>query len=142
MSYKKILVAVDSSAHALSTVKAGFEIARLLHADIGLVYVIDRAREAVSADLGITPKQSETVLRKEAHETMAQLIRLNSAAEEVWRFFPEGFPREEILHTAQEWGADMIVMHAHCQPLFERLLTRNTVHYVIAHSHKPVMVVQ
>ncbi|HVS98705.1 MAG TPA: universal stress protein [Puia sp.] len=141
MAYNKILIAIDSSPRSLSTAKAGFEIARLLHAHIGLVYVIDRAREMVSADLGLTPEMSQTVLLKQAQETMAQIIELNAGNEQVYRFTPEGFPEKEILDTAKEWEADMIVVGARSQTPVDRFIRGNLVSRIIKHSPKPVVVV-
>ncbi|HVU93700.1 MAG TPA: universal stress protein [Puia sp.] len=141
MSYQKILIAVDGSAGALATARAGFELAHNLHAIIGLVFVIDRTKEVINADLGITPEESQTVLLKQAQETLTQLVQMHADPQEIYRFTPEGFPKQEILQTAKEWDADLIVMSARCQTALNRMLNGDMVRYVIKHSVKPVMVV-
>lgn len=93
----KILIAVDSSACALNAAKKGFALAHQLNATVGLIFVVDRSKEAISADLDITASESETVLLKQAEETLTQLAKLYDGQGEVFRFTPEGNPKEEIM---------------------------------------------
>ncbi|HTR31724.1 MAG TPA: universal stress protein [Puia sp.] len=141
MSYQKILIAVDGSAGALAAARAGFELAQNLHAAIGLVFVVDRTKEVINADIGITPEESQTVLLKQAQETLTQLVQMHASSQNIFRFTPEGFPKKEILQTAKEWDADLIIIGARCQTPLGRILNGDLVRYVIKHSVKPVMVV-
>lgn len=141
MAFKNILVAVDDSAHAMRAAKTAFTLAHSLAARIGIIYVVDRTREAVSADLGITAEQSGIVLLAEAEKTIDQLIRDHPNVERVLRFTPEGSPEKEILHIAREWGADLIIMGSNERSGLEKLLSSSVTNYVIRHSPIPVMVV-
>jgi len=47
---------------------------------------------------------------KEAQDIMEQLIKMYHGTKELYKFTPEGFPKEEILNTAKEWEADVVVM--------------------------------
>lgn len=140
MEYKKILIAVDDSAFALKAAKAGFALAHILNASIGLLFVVDRSKEVVSADLGITPDQSKTVLLNDAEKTIEQYIKMYNGIERIVRFTPEGIPEEEILNIAQEWEADLIVMGTHGRSGLSRILTGSVAEYVIRHAKVPVMV--
>jgi len=139
--YKKILIAVDSSAISLNAAKVGFELAHQLKASIGLIYVIDKTKEVFNTDLGITPEQSQSVLFKQAEENIEQLIKMYDGVDAVLRFTPEGFPKEEILNTAKEWEADLIVMGTHRRTGLSHLLTGSVAEYVLHHSKIPVLVV-
>lgn len=141
MEFKKILIAVDDSANAMGAAKLGFALAHNLNSQIGLVYVVDRSREVVNADLGITPEQSRTVLLYEAENTIEQLIRTNQNIEGIARFTPEGSPEKEILRIARAWEADLIVMGSHEKSGLERLLTGSVTKYVVSHSAIPVLLV-
>jgi nucleotide-binding universal stress UspA family protein len=141
MLYKKILVAVDSSPHAMNAAKHGFALAHQLKATLGLINVIDRNKEIINADLGITPEQSQTVLLRQAEENIDQLIRMYAGVKEVLRFTPEGFAKAEIINTAKEWEADLIVMGTHGRSGLSHLLVGSIAEYIIKHVTIPVMVV-
>ncbi|MGI8583888.1 MAG: universal stress protein, partial [Chitinophagaceae bacterium] len=113
MNFKKILIAVNSSSFSLKAAKAGFDLAHVLDAEVALLYVVDRTKESVSIEAGPTREQSEMILLKEAQETIEQLIKMYNGAKKLYKFTPEGFPKEEILNTAKEWEADIIVMGTH-----------------------------
>ncbi|WP_447640338.1 MULTISPECIES: universal stress protein [Chitinophagaceae] len=141
MDYNKILVAIDNSSYSIKAAKAGFSIAHSLHATVGLVYVVDKSKEIVNADLGITPELSQTVLLDKAEKTIEQYIRLYDGIDKVERFTPEGVPEEEIIHIAEEWSADMIVMGTHGRTTIGKLLTGSNAEYVIRHATIPVLIV-
>lgn len=141
MQYRKILIAVDSSSYAMHAAKMGFALAHQLNATIGLLSVIDRNKEVMNPDLGITPEQSETVLLKQAEETIDQLINMYDRVEKVLRFTPEGFPKKEIINTAREWEADLIVMGTHGRTGLAHMMMGSVAEYVIKHATIPVMVV-
>jgi len=141
MSYKRILVAVDNSTYSMKAAKTGFSIAHRFRATVGLLYVVDRSKEVVSADLGITPEQSQTVLLNEAENTIAQYIRLYDGIDKVERFTPEGVPEQEIINIAKEWPADMIVMGTHGRSAIRKMLTGSVAEYVIRHATVPVLII-
>jgi len=140
MTYKKILIAIDNSAYSMKAARTGFSLAHGLKASVGLLYVIDKSKEVISADLGITPQQSGTVLLNEAEKAIEQLIRLYDGVDQVERFTPEGIPEQEILNIAHEWHADMIVMGTHGRSAVRKMLTGSVAEYVIRHARIPVLV--
>ena len=138
---KKILIAIDNSACSLHAAKKGFQLAKQLNADVGLVFVINRNKETISADLDISPEESQTVLLKHAEETIGQVIRMYDGEKEVFRFTPEGYPKEEIINTALHWNADIVVMGTHGHTGLQHLLMGSVAEHVIRHFTRPVMVV-
>lgn len=141
MQYSKILIAVDSSPHAMHAAKMGFALAHQLRATVGLIFVIDKNKELINADLGIMPEQSQTILIKQAEENIEQLIKMYDGVEEVLRFTPEGFPKREIINTAKEWEADLIVMGTHGRTGLVHMMMGSVAEYIIKHASIPVMVV-
>lgn len=140
MEYKKILIAVDSSSFSIKAAKAGFSLAHSLKATVGILYVVDKKKEIVNADLGITPGESQTVLLEEAESTIKQYTRMYNDIEDVVRFTPEGSPENEILNIAADWEADMIVMGTHGRTGLERMLTGSIAEYVLRHAKIPVLI--
>jgi nucleotide-binding universal stress UspA family protein len=117
-----------------------FGLARDIQAEIGLIYVIDRTREIVNADLGITPEHSEEVMQQEAQAVMIRYVRLYNHNLRIFHFTPVGSPEKEILRVAKEWQADMIVMGTHGRSGLQRMLTGSVAEFVIRHATVPVMI--
>ncbi len=53
----------------------------------------------------------------------------------------EGHAGHEILHAAEEWGADLIIMGTHGFGFFNRLLLGSISVYVLRHGHLATLVV-
>lgn len=139
MNFRKILIAVDDNDYSMKAAKAGFELAHLLKATIGMLYVVNTSKEIINADIGITPEQSKTVLLEEAENTINQYIETYGDIENVLKFTPEGIPEKVIINIAEEWEADLIVLGTHSKSGFEKLLKGSTTEYVIKHARVPVM---
>lgn len=141
MKFNKILIAVDSSSFSLKAARAGFALAHALDAEVALLYVVDRSKESVTIDTGPTREQSEVLLLKEAQETIEQLIKLFNGNKKLYKFTPEGFPKEEILNIAQEWRADVIVMGTHGRTGLSHFINGSIAEHVVRHACVPVMVI-
>lgn len=138
--FKKILLAIDNSAYSMKAANTGFSLAHCLKATIGLLYVVDRGKEIVNADLGITTQESQTVLLNEAEKTIEQYIRLYDGVDRVERFTPEGIPEQEIINISKEWEADLIIMGTHGRSSIRQMLTGSVAEYVIRHATIPVLI--
>lgn len=140
MPFTKILIAVDDSAEAMKAARCGFELAHCLKAAIGVLYVVNKDKEVINADLGITLEESKHALREEAHKTIDQFIKMYNGATDVFRFTPEGIPDKEILNVANEWCADLIVMGTHTRSRIDRIMTGSMAEHVIRNAQVPVLV--
>lgn len=140
MQFGKILIAIDDSAFSLRAAEAGFTLARSLAAEVALVYVVNRSKQVVNADIGITADESRNILLQEAEKTIEQFVRMFGGSSNVYQFTPEGLPEKEIVNMAREWGADLIVLGTHARSGIQRILTGSVAEYVIRHSRIPVMV--
>ncbi len=140
MNYKKILLAVDSSEYSLNAAQKGMELAHLIDASVAVVCVVDASKALGNFDVGLLPGEALLALNKEAEQTIGQLVKMYTG-DEMMKFIPEGFPREEILKTAETWQADLIVMGTHGRTGLSHLLMGSTAEYVIHHSKVPVLIV-
>lgn len=140
MQFGKILIAIDDSAFSLRAAEAGFTLAQSTGAEVALVFVVNRSKQVVNADIGITAAESRNILLQEADKTIDQFIRMFGHQSRVYRFTPDGLPEKEIVNMAREWGADLIVLGTHARSGLQRILTGSVAEYVIRHARVPVMV--
>jgi len=140
MAYKKILIAVDSSEYSMKAAKKGLELAHQLNATAALLFVVDISKTLGNIDAGITHEQALIVLKKEAEQTLDELSEMYDG-KEVMKFMPEGKPEEDILKTAENWKADLLVLGTHGRTGLKHLLVGSVAEHVIRHSVIPVMVV-
>ena|SRR5215469_9413076 len=140
MQFGKILIAIDDSAFSLRAAEVGFTLAGKLGAEVALVFVVNRSKQVVNADIGITAAESRNILLQEADKTIDQFVRMYGDSGKVYRFTPDGLPEKEIVNMAREWGADLIVLGTHARSGLQRILTGSVAEYVIRHARVPVMV--
>lgn len=141
MGYKKLLIAIDSSAASLHASKVGFELAHQLNGSVAIIYVIDQSKEIGNVDAGILPEEAAILLKKQASDTINQIMAQYNGTYGVVRFIPEGNPPEEILSTIQTWEADLLVIGTHGRTGLQHLLVGSVAERIIRHSPIPVMVV-
>lgn len=141
MNYKKILIAIDSRENSLNVAQKGFELADQLGAEAGLIFVVDKSKANGNPDAGIMPNDALMVLKKEAQDTIEQIIRLNNRTKETIKFMPEGFPKEDILETAKIWDADLIVVGIHGKSGFGLWAMGSVSQYITLHSKISIFIV-
>ncbi|HQS22845.1 MAG: universal stress protein UspA [Sphingobacteriia bacterium 24-36-13] len=141
MTYKKILIAVDNSAFSLKAAEIGFDLGHQLDAEVALLFVINRQKENVNIETGPTREVSEMILLKEAEETIDQLIKMYNGTKKLYRFTPEGFPKEEILNIAKEWEADLIVIGTHGRTGLSHLFKGSIAEHIAHHALVPVFII-
>ena len=112
MAYSKILIAVDSSAFSMKAAKKGLELAHQLHAKAALLFVVDTSKAMGNLDAGIMPNEALIILKKEAEQMLDELATMYNG-NELMKFMPEGHPSEDIVKTAENWEADLIVIGTH-----------------------------
>ena len=81
------------------------------------------------------------VLKKEAQETLDQLIRISGRTESTVKFMPEGLPKDDILHTAEIWGAEAIVLGINGKNGFSLWAMGSITQYIVLHSKVPVLII-
>lgn len=140
MPYARILIAVDSHEASLTVARKGLELAHKLEAKAALLFVIDTAKAMGNIEANIAPQEALIVLKKEAQQTLDQLVALYNG-HDVVKFMPEGHPAEDIIKTAINWEADLIIVGTHGKKGLAKLLGNHVSDYVLHHSKVPVMLI-
>lgn len=140
MPFQRILIAVDSSEFSMHAAKRGLELAHALRCNAALVFVVDTSKALGNIDAGIMPENALIVLKKEAEQTLDQLAAMYNG-NELMKFMPEGHPVEEIIGTALNWQADLIVAGTHGRKGLAHLFQGSVAESVLHRSPIPVLIV-
>lgn len=144
---RRILIAVEDSKYSESASNYAYELANKLNAEIALVHVSEMP---VSAPYSVDPILNEpAVLLPEtivAQEDASKKL-LGKVAEffgdklTIYTFNKIGNPRDEILLTAEEWKADMIILGTHGRTGFDHFITGSVAERVVRKAKCPVLVI-
>lgn len=139
MSFRKILIAVDGEPLADHAAEVGIELASSLGAEIGLVYVVE---PALSQAPGIQPADLIAEDEREGRRVLDRLRHLLPPDRLRAEFIHAGRPASEIVRTAKEWAADVIVIGSHGRHGFQRALLGSVAEEVMRHAPCPVLVLR
>jgi len=146
---KKVLIAIDYTPAAERVAKAGFEIARAMHAEIKLVHAIT---EPLYYAMDYSPVMGYTgtfatggeklveELKKEATEFLfAAALHLGDKS--IGTEVLEGEPGNAILDFCKEWEADLIVLGSHSPQGLDKLFGTDIAHFLVNKSKVPVLTI-
>ncbi len=139
MSFRRILIAIDGEPLAAHAAEIGIELTVCLSAEIAFIHVID---PSLTQATGITPADLIGEARHEARRLIAGFCRLLPSTQAHLEFIHVGKPAHEIVRTAKEWPADLIVVGSHGRHGFQRALLGSTAEEVTRHAACPVLVVR
>lgn len=139
MSFRRILIAVDSDPLAVHAAERGVELATALAAEIAFVHAID---PGLSQAPGITPGDLIGEAEREGRRLIAGCCQLLPHTQTPLKFIHIGKPASEIVRTAKEWPADMIVIGSHGRKGIERALFGSVAEAVMRHAPCPVLVIR
>jgi nucleotide-binding universal stress UspA family protein len=137
--FERILVAVDLSRQSRRVLEIAAAFAQADQAEVRALYVQNR----------LTPMLLEAALfdeREQRHHARSQFELILSEVSlpselMVSHEIREGHAGHEILHEAQEWDADLIVLGTHGFGFFNRLLLGSTSTYVLRHGDSATLIV-
>lgn len=135
---KKVLIAADGGPLTENVVQHGFELAKLLKAETGFIYAADAT--GFIGESGYTAQNYLEDLHKEARDLFERL-NTEFGIKQNWTFIKDGKPAAKIVETANEWGADYIVIGTHGRTGISHLLMSSVAEHVIRHSKVPVLVI-
>lgn len=146
MSYKKILISVDSRENSMNVAKKGFELAEQLNAEVALIFVVESSilisnPEMGNPGMGTYIKDELDILKKNADNSLNEIIQANKKGKEITKFMPDGFARENILKTADDWGADLIVIGLHGKSGIGIFVMGSISQYISLHAKVPVIII-
>lgn len=148
--YKHILIATDGSELAGTGVDTGLALAKALQAPVTLVTASEPWTELYHGDPALIASSGELheqqrQAAREGADTLLAGAQARAAAQGIeiaTVYVPEREPAEAILETAEECGADLIVMASHGRRGLARLLLGSQTQAVLNRSTLPVLVVR
>jgi nucleotide-binding universal stress UspA family protein len=139
---QKILIPTDGSDYSMRAAEYGISIAKMLDAQIMVVYVIDD----VVLDQISKVTEHEDVERELKQDGQRHINYVLGLAEKesvkATSLLAKGRPFDQIVHLAKEQNMDLIVMGTYGLRGAERILIGSVAERVIEYSPCPVLVVK
>jgi nucleotide-binding universal stress UspA family protein len=147
--YKRILVATDGSNFSKKAIRAAFDMAAVLGAQLYIVQVIPKFVQAYfdSSYDGSTRGEIEKVERsweQKVQKSLDAVIKsANTKQVDVKTAIVKSYlVSDAILKTARKSNVDLIVMASHGRHGLKRLLLGSETLQVLTHSDIPVLVIR
>lgn len=144
MDYSTILITTDGSECSMNAVKSGMNLAKVLAANVVMLYVMDMHTiiDSISAksEKSLPIKDVETIIGKKADEVLDGTLN-QYPYDKVTKLTIEGIPKDVINSIALEHKVDLIVMGTHGRTGLKRLLMGSVAEHVLRYSKIPVMIV-
>ena len=147
--YKTVLIATDGSELASKAVRAGLELAKILNANVKLVTVTERwplVETAAQAEMGVKDPVGtyEVLAEKGARSTLTAAAEiaaeLDVDCEQI--HVRDQHPVSGIIETAENTGADLLVIASHGRRGISQMLLGSVANEVVTRSSVPVLVVR
>ncbi|MEA5448311.1 universal stress protein [Leptolyngbya sp. CCNP1308] len=155
--FKKILVALDNSAHRQEVFQKALDLAAATGADLMLVHVLSAYEEgspgipirSYQAYYPVLEDSTWRLYQKRWEEFEAQgiaqlrqeLDRAKAVGVSAEFTQATGEPAATICHVAGSWGADLIMVGSHGRKGLSELLLGSVSNYVMHHADCSVLVV-
>ncbi len=142
LSVKKILIPTDGSDYSMRAAQYGISAAKLLGAEIIIIYVIDTV--VLDQISKITARENvEIELKQDGERYVKYIVGLaERSGVKASRLIMTGRPFEQIVHVAKSLGANLIVMGTYGRKGAERILIGSVAERVIEYASCPVLVVR
>lgn len=141
MSFKRVLIAVDQSPVATRAVDVGLELARSLSAEAAFVHAVDPAL-AYAPEGGVPAPTLLSLAEQDGKRLLSELRARTAFRPAPQEFLSVGKPGEEVVTSARNWAADVIVIGSHGRVGVTRLLVGSVAEFVMRHAPCPVLVVR
>jgi nucleotide-binding universal stress UspA family protein len=139
VSFRRILIGADGGTLAAHAAEVGIELAVSLGAAIAFVHVID---PALTQATGITPGDLIAADEQEGRRLIAGFSKLAPQTSSPLEFIHVGKPAAEIVKTAKQWPADLIVIGSHARHGIQRALLGSVAEAVLHRAPCPVLVIR
>ena len=142
----KVLIAVDDSKFSETILKAVLARPWAPDTEMKVLHVVEPPSLLMGREMAGPDPEFEAVwnaVRGNAKELVAKITeRLQAAGLNVTPALVEGDPKSQIIDTANEWHADLIVLGSHGRSGLNRFLMGSVSDAVVRHAHCSVEVVR
>jgi nucleotide-binding universal stress UspA family protein len=143
MRFRTILVPLDFSPHAEKALASAIELARHFEGRIHLVHSYPVYVGAVSPYGMVVPESFDRECREAANRELSKWAdRVRKAGIPVETTITPIPPSEAIVSTAEEIGADLVVMGSRGLTGLKHVLLGSVAERALRHCHCPVLVVK
>lgn len=141
---KRILVPIDFSEHSKHALQYAVSFAKQFSSELILIYVVEQAVYAADLSFGqVAVPGFEKELRDRAKKELEELIKTSvTGGVKARSVVQSGKPFLEILDTAEDEEADLIIIATHGHTGVEHLLFGSTAEKVVRKAPCPVLVVR
>src|SRR5690606_3966503 len=146
-SFQKILIAVDDSKYSYRAAAYGFTLARKLYAEVALVHInefpvaANMTGDPLLGDPGIVIPNILDIQKESSQKLIHDLKQEFGAGLEVQEFILEGNITDEVIKTAKDFKASLLVMGTHSRTGISHFLSGSIAESISRHSICPVLIV-
>ncbi|MCL4430626.1 MAG: universal stress protein [Chloroflexi bacterium] len=139
---KKILIPIDGSDYSIRAAELGISVAKIVKAEIMVVYVIDTV--VLDQIAKVTERESaEQELKQDGDRYIHYVLGLaEKQGVRATSLLARGRPFEQVVQLAKGLGMDLIVMGTYGRRGAERILIGSVAERVIEYASCPVLVVK
>ena len=145
---KKILIAVEDSSYSEIAAEYGFALAEKFGAQVALVHVNDilptttpNLADPLLNEPMVTMMPEAIALQEDASKRLFERLIKGREQAQVTTFTQLGNTRDEILATAEEWHADLIILGTHGRTGFDHFISGSVAESVARRAKCPVLII-
>jgi nucleotide-binding universal stress UspA family protein len=142
VSIKKILIPIDGSDYSMRAAEFGLSVAKLLNAEVTVVYVVDTV--VLDQIAKVTERaEAERELKGDGERYLKYVHSIaQKEGVKTSELLAKGRPFEQIIHLAKGLHVELIVMGTFGLRGADRILIGSVAELVIEYSTCPVLVVK
>ncbi len=141
MSFRRVLIAVDSGPIAAHAAEIGGDLAHALGAEVALVHAIETP-PPYGTEAGVSQDELIADAKREGKRLLAGCRERLMLQPSALEFVVEGRPVNEIVRAARQWTADIIVIGSHGRGGARRALLGSVAEGVMRHAPCAVLVIR
>jgi universal stress protein A len=141
LTLKSILVPMDFSDSARKALQYALAFARLFKVEITLLHIAPELAEDSRVTFAM-PELQQEILQEAADNLCKEIERAGMPEVKVSPVVKKGTPFHEIVETARQMNADLIVIGTHGRTGLKHVFMGSTAERVVRHAPCPVLVVR
>jgi nucleotide-binding universal stress UspA family protein len=138
---KKVLITLDYDLTSQKVAQTGFNIAKAMNAEIILLHVISKPLFYYTQYSGMYQQLELRDDLKKAAQSFLDKTKLDLGHEAIQTLITEGDSAEQILDSAKNTKADIVVMGTHSRKWLENILMGTVAEKVLKHATIPLFIV-
>lgn len=147
IKYNRILIAIDDSAYSQKAAKYGCNLAKAIQATVAFIHIdeypilTEVTGDAMLGEQMVVLPDIVDIQNENAKALLDKMSANYAEGLHVEYIIKTGIIKEEILRTAKNWNADMIVLGTHGRTGFDHLILGSMAESITRHAECPVLIV-